>query len=83
MADLSKLIADILSAARTAATVIPGLQSAAPALAAAEKLIGALDNLIDGATAPDTRTQAEMQSARKELAAAISAKAEATADRFD
>lgn len=82
MADLGSLITNVISAARTATSLIPGLQGAGAALAVGEKLIGVLDDLI-GDDAPDTRTQAEMQAARKELAAAVSAKAERTAERFD
>jgi hypothetical protein len=44
-----------------------------------------LNDIIGDLTssAPDNRTQEEMQKTRKELAAAVSAKAERTADRFD
>lgn len=81
MADTQDLIANILAAAKTAAAIIPGLQGVGVAIGVGEKLIGILDDLTS--EAPDTRTQAEMQAARRELAAAVSAKAERTADRFD
>lgn len=78
---MNELIEKILSAARSAATVIPGMQGAAAAVAVGKKLVEIIDDLTD--EAPDTRTQEEMQAARKVLAAAVSAKAERTADRFD
>jgi hypothetical protein len=77
--DIGNLIADIAKAAKTAATVIPGMGNVAAAIGIGEKLIA----VIDGITSPDDRPQAEMQAARKVLAAAVSAKAERTADRFD
>lgn len=77
---MNDLTDNILAAARTAAAIIPGTTDDA-ILAAGEKLVGIIDDLTDGS--PDTRTQAEMQAARKALAAAVSAKAERTADRFD
>lgn len=79
--DLGKLIGQVLEAAKTAASVIPGMQGVGAAIGVGEKLIGIIDALTDDA--PDTRTQEEMQAARKLLAAAVSAKAERTADRFD
>lgn len=79
--DISNLIGDVLKAAKTAATVIPGLQGVAGLIGVGEKLVGAVDDLLDHA--PDTRTQGEMQATRKALAAAVSAKAQRTADRFD
>lgn len=82
MADMGALIANVLAAAKTATSIIPGLQGAGAAIAVGEKLVGILDDLI-GDDAPDTRTQAQMQTQRKALAAAVSAKAERTADRFD
>lgn len=78
---MDELIKNILAAARNVATVIPGLQGVGPMIAVGEKLVGIIDDLTDDA--PDTRTQAEMQAARRDLAAAVSAKAERTADRFD
>lgn len=78
---MNDLIQSIIAAARTAATVIPGMQGVGAAIAVGEKLVGIIDDLTDDA--PDVRTQAEMQDARKDLAAAVSAKAERTADRFD
>lgn len=79
--DISTLIGDVLKAARTASTVIPGLQGVGAAIGVGEKLVSIIDDLT--AHAPDLRTQAEMQAARKVLAATVSAKAERTADRFD
>jgi hypothetical protein len=79
--DLNNLINSVVAAAKAAAAIIPGGQGAALAIGVGEKLVGVIDDLFD--SAPDTRTQAEMQAARKELAAAVSAKAERTADRFD
>ncbi len=79
--DLGNLISDVLAAARTATAVIPGLQGVSGAIGVGEKLVGIIDDLTD--SAPDTRTQAEMQAARRDLAAAVSAKAERTADRLE
>lgn len=78
---MDELIKNILAAARTASAIIPGMQGAGAVLAVGEKLVGIIDDLTDGA--PDERTQAEMQQQRKVLAAAVSAKAERTAGRFD
>lgn len=72
------LIDDVIKAAKTASVLIPG---APAAIAIGEKLVGIIDDLTD--KAPDTRTQTEMQEARRALAATVSAKAERTADRFD
>jgi hypothetical protein len=80
MADISRLISNIMGAAKVATRLIPGTTDDA-ILAAGEKLVGLLDDLTG--KAPDSRTQAEMQSDRRKLAAAVSAKAERTADRFD
>ena len=74
------LIGDLLKAAKTAASVIPGTTDDA-VIGAAEKLVGIIDSLTS--SSPDARTQEEMQDARRVLAAAVSAKAERTADRFD
>ncbi len=82
MADMGALIANVMAAAKTATTLIPALHGAGAALVIGEKLVGILDDLISDDT-PDTRTQAQMQAQRKELAAVVSAKAERTADRFD
>lgn len=79
--DIGNLIGDVLQAARTATSVIPGLQGVGAAIGVGEKLVAIIDDLTEGV--PDTRTQAEMQATRKALAAAVSAKAEHTADRFD
>lgn len=78
---MDDLIKSILAAARTAATVIPGMQGAAVAISVGEKLVGIIDDLTDGV--PDPRTKEEMQRDRKALAAAISTKAENLADRLD
>ncbi len=78
--DIRSLIGDVLKAAKTAAAIIPGSTDDA-IIATAEKLVGVVDGLVG--SAPDTRTQEEMQAARKKLAAAVSAKAERTANRFD
>ncbi len=79
--NIGNLIGDVLRAARTATSVIPGMQGVGGMIGVGEKLVAIIDDLTDGA--PDARTQAEMQAARKALAAAVSAKAERTADRFD
>jgi len=79
--DIGSLIGDLLKAAKTATAIIPGLQGASAVFGVGEKLAGLIGDLVDDA--PDTRTQTEMQAARAELAAAVSAKAERTADRFD
>lgn len=79
--DIGNLIGDVLKAAKTAATVIPGLQGVAGIIGVGEKLVGIIDDLTD--QAPDARTQAEMQATRKVLAAAVTEKAHRTADRFD
>ena len=78
--DVRTLIGDLLKAAKTAASVIPGTTDDA-VVGAATTLVGIIDGLTS--SAPDTRTQEEMQDARRVLAAAVSAKAERTADRFD
>lgn len=78
--DVRTLIGDLLKAAKTAASVIPGTTDDA-VVNAATTLVGIFDSLTN--SAPDTRTQEQMQDARRVLAAAVSAKAERTADRFD
>lgn len=79
--DLGNLIGDVLKAARTATAVIPGLQGVSGVIGVGEKLVSIIDGLTSHA--PDTRTQEEMQATRRALAAAVSAKAERTADRLD
>jgi hypothetical protein len=81
-------IQNVLAAARNVTAAIPGLQGVSVAIGTAEalsevgeKLVGVIDGLTSHA--PDTRTQQEMQQTRADLAAAVSAKAERTADRFD
>lgn len=78
--DIRTLIADVLKAAKTAASVIPGTADDA-VIAAAEKLVGIVEELTG--SAPDIRTQEQMKDARRVLGAAVSAKAARTADRFD
>lgn len=78
---MDELIQGVLALAKTASAIIPGMQGVGAAIAVGEKLVGIIDDLTDHA--PDTRTQAEMQAQRRILAAAVSAKAERTADRFD
>ena len=78
--DIGKLIDDAIALAKTATALIPGSTDDA-IVATAEKVVDIVDGLID--KAPDSRTQEKMQATRKALAAAVSAKAERTADRFD
>lgn len=78
MPGIQSLIDSVLNAARSATTLIPTFSAA---IGIGEKLVGIIDDLTS--SAPDTRTQVEMQTARAALAAAVSAKAERTADRFD
>lgn len=78
MPGIQSLIDSVLNAARSATTLIP---TVSVAIGIGEKLVGIIDDLTS--SAPDTRTQEEMQTARAALAAAVSAKAERTADRFD
>ena len=79
--DIKDLIGGVLKAADVATKIIPGLQGFNPIVGVGQKLLGIIDDLTD--SAPDPRTQEQMQTARKALAAAVSAKAERTADRFD
>lgn len=88
MSSIIDTIQGVLAAARNITAAIPGLQGVSGMIGTAEalsevgeKLIGVIDGLAS--SAPDTRTQAEMQAARRELAAAVSAKAQRTADRLD
>ncbi len=74
-------IRNVLQAAQGLTAAIPGLQGVSGVAGAANALVGVLDQLMD--KAPDNRTQEEMQAARRELAAAITAKGEALADRLD
>lgn len=80
MADIKALIDGVLAAAQTAATLIPGTTDD-NVVAAGRTLADLVESLTS--SAPDTRTEAEMQATRRQLAAAVSAKAERTADRFD
>ena len=88
MASIIDTIQGVLAAARNITAAIPGLQGVSGMIGTAEalsevgeKLVGVIDGLTS--SAPDTRTQDEMQVARRELAAAVSAKAERTAERLD
>jgi uncharacterized protein YjgD (DUF1641 family) len=77
---IQDLIDNVLKAARVATKIIPGTADDA-IVGVASKLNDIIGDLTS--SAPDNRTQEEMQKTRKELAAAVSAKAERTADRFD
>jgi hypothetical protein len=81
MMDIVSIIQNVLATARSISGAIPGLSAVSPLIGVGEKLVGIIDDLTD--SAPDTRTQAEMQEVRRQLAAEVSAKAEATADRLD
>jgi len=81
MADILYTIRQGLTFARQVSAVIPGVAAASPFIAVAEGLVAVLDGLANAA--PDERTKGEIRAARAELAAAVSAKAERTADRFD
>lgn len=81
-------IQSVLAAARNITAAIPGFQGISGMIGTAEavteigeKMIGVIDDLTS--KAPDARTQEEMQQTRAELAAAVSAKAERTADRLE
>lgn len=78
---MDKLLESILAAAKVAAAVIPGAQPVGAAIVVGEKLLGIIDDMSDGVD--DPASQEQMQATRAELAAAVSAKAEATADRLD
>ena len=78
MAGIRDLVASVLAAAKTAASIIPGTTDDA-IVAAGEQLLKVVDTL----TGKDDRSQEEMQQTRAELAEAVSRKAERTADRFD
>jgi len=80
-------IQNVLKAAQGITAAIPGLQGVSGMIATVnslteigEKLIPVIDGLSGHA---DTRTQAEMQTARAALAAAVSKKAEDLASRLD
>jgi len=81
-------IQNVMQAAQRITAAIPGLQGVSGMIGVAEqvteigeKLIPVLGTLSGHVT--DSRTQAEMQQTRAELAAAVSAKAESLADRLD
>lgn len=78
---IAEVIEDVLATAKKVTDAIPGLSSISPLIGVGEKFIGIIDDLTD--SAPDNRTQQEMQQTRKELAAAVSARANALADRLD
>ena len=79
--DIGSIIQNVLATARQVTAAIPGLSSVSPLIGVGEKMVGIIDDLTD--SAPDTRTQEEMKATRADLAAAVSAKAEATANRLD
>lgn len=81
MADIGSIIQGVLKTAREVTSLIPGLSAVSPLIGVGEKLAGIIGDLTS--EAPDTRTQEEMQRTRRELAAAVSAKAERTADRLE
>lgn len=81
-------IQNVLAAAQRVTAAIPGLQGVSGMIGTAsalsevgEKLVGVIDGLTSHA--PDARTQEEMQTTRAALAAAVSKKAEDTANRLD
>lgn len=80
MADIGSFIDKLLGAAKVATAIIPGTTDDI-IVGAAQKLADIIGDLTDHA--PDPRTQAEMQSDRKALIAAVTAKAEATAKRLE
>ena len=79
--DTKTLIEQLLAAAKTASSVIPGLQGVGAAITIGEKLVDVVGDLTH--LTRDDRTQADIQATRRTLAAAVKAKAERTADRFD
>jgi hypothetical protein len=81
-------IQNVLAAAQRVTAAIPGLQGVSGMIGTAnalsevgEKLVGVIDGLTS--SAPDARTQEEMQTTRAALAAAVSKKAVDTANRLD
>lgn len=81
MADTLQTIQQGLAFARQVSALVPGASVASPFIGIAEGLVPILDGLINAA--PDDRTREEARAARAQLAAAVSAKAERTAARFD
>lgn len=81
MANIANVIENVLRTAQQVSAMIPGASAASPLLGVGAKLADILGDLTS--EAPDNRTQEEMQAARRELAARVSAKAEATADRLE
>lgn len=78
--DLKSMVDGLLTAAKAATAIIPGTTDDR-IVAAGEKLADLIHDLTD--SAPDARTESEMQFQRSALAEAVKAKAERTAERFD
>lgn len=81
MADALYTIRQGLTFARQVSAMIPGASAASPFIGIAEGLAAVLDGLVNAA--PDENTKEQIRATRAQLAAAVSAKAERTADRFD
>lgn len=81
MADVLNTIQQGLAFARQVSAMIPGASAASPFIGIAEGLVPILDQLLS--TTSDKRTQDQIRYDRAQLAQAVSAKAEQTADRFD
>lgn len=81
MADILNIIQGVLRTAQQVSAAIPGASVASPLLGVAASLTSIIDQLTS--SAPDARTRDQMRAERAALAAAVSAKAERTADRFD
>jgi hypothetical protein len=80
VADIGALIDKLLGAAKIAAAIIPGTTDDV-IVAAGGKLADLIGDLAD--KAPDARTQEQMQADRRALRAAVTAKANAEADRLE
>ena len=78
--DFGKLVKDVIAAGQTATALIPGLSTVTAAVAIGEKLIDLIDSVTDEAPVDD---QKDLAVVRAELRAAVSAKAEQTADRLE
>ena len=81
MADVLHTIQQGLAFARQVTALVPGVSAASPFIGIAEGMVTVLDGLLNAA--PDERTRDQIRYDRKQLAEAVSAKAERTADRFD
>lgn len=81
MANTIDTIQQGLAFARQVSAMIPGASAASPFIGIAEGLTSVLEGLLNAA--PDERTREEVRAARAQLAAAVSAKAERTASRFE